>query len=259
MRGIAVCLMILDHVMYDLWGLMPNVFVGYPQPGIWLELRNLAISYWRWDVRKIVRQFILFIFLGLVGVSCSFSRSNFKRGLKLLAVSLAITVGTYVVGLVGDMMDDILIVFGILHMMSVSLLLISLIEVFTKNKWVYLIIGVALVVAGRILYDPLARHVELSYSSAPFLELFFQAFIGKILLGPDCYSFLYFGGQVFIGVFLGKLLYPERRSLLFKKGYLNNPLTFMGRHALAVYVVHQVLIPVILGAILLICGYSLAV
>ena len=257
LRGIAVLLMVFDHFMYDVAGVMPSMFPdAYVAGGFWAEFRSLAIKWWNWDVRVYVRLFVVFIFLALTGVSCSFSRSNLKRGVKLLIVALLLTGGTILVDYLGGMGGGMIIVFGILHLIALSLLLISVIELITKNKWVYLIIGVVMIVVGRIIASPIGLF-EYYVQWDNFFPMFFDAFIGKSLLGPDSYSFLFFGGQVFVGVFLGKLLYPERKPLIFKKGYSNNPLTFAGRNTLIVYVAHQVLIPVILGLILLICGYKL--
>lgn len=250
-RGIAVIFMILDHCMYDLWGFMPDLFVGYPT-----ALYNFAAGYWNWEVRTIVRYVVLFVFFSLTGISCSFSKSNLKRGLKLMGVALLLTIGTYFVVLFTDDIDN-LIVFGVLHMIAFTIILISLIEKITKNKWVYLAIGVILIIVGLLIDNP-EKLDWVSFTEGNFFELFFNAFIGKYLIGADCFSFPFHGGQIFIGVFLGKLLYKERRPLLFKGEYSNNPLTFVGRHALIVYFFHQILIPIILGIILLIAGYTLA-
>lgn len=258
LRGIAVVLMVLDHTMYDVAFFMPEIFGFYVMGSFWAKFAVLAADYWWWSVRRIVRQAVLFIFLGLTGVSCSFSRSNMKRGLKLGAFALALSLATYLIDLIAHLGGQLTIVFGILHCIALSLVLISLIQKITQNKWVYLAIGVIMVAVGRLLFDPLNPPFEYYVGSGNFFEQFWQAFVGKILLGPDSYSFPYYGGQVFIGVFLGKLLYPERKPLLFKKGYSNNPLTFVGRHALIVYIAHQVIVPLVLGVILLLCGYSIS-
>ena len=72
-RGIAVLLMIFDHFMYDLGWLFPVLFSDYPRPGFSASLRNAALFYWGWDVRLAVRCAVVFVFLALTGVCCSFS------------------------------------------------------------------------------------------------------------------------------------------------------------------------------------------
>ena len=251
-RGIAVLLMIFDHIMYDLCGFISIFFPDFYGTPVY----NLALEYWFWDVRICVRYFVIFIFLGLTGISCAFSKSNLKRGLKLMGVALFLTVVTFFIGLVMNDMDGMLIIFGVLHMIAFTIILISLIEMLTKNKWVYLVIGVLLVILGLIISNPVATPGG-SFSKG-FFKAFFEAFIGKALVGMDCFAFPFYGGQIFIGVFLGKHLYPERKPILFKNGYKNNFLTFVGRHALIVYVAHQVIVPVVLGIILLIFGFQIS-
>ncbi|MBO4572773.1 MAG: DUF1624 domain-containing protein [Clostridia bacterium] len=259
LRGVAIALVILDHFMYDVFYLMPNIFgITRYDAGFWADLAALARSYWFWNVRRIVRQAVLFTFLSLTGASCSLSRSNMKRSFKLLLLALGLTVATVIADAVAGLKGRMIIVFGILHMMAVSLIIISLMEKFSVDKWAYLIVGAIMVFAGRMFYDPLVPNMQQYVDTSVFFKQLWLAVTGQILLGPDSYSLLYYGGQIFIGVFLGKLLYPEKKSLLFKKGYKRNVLTFMGRHTLIVYLAHQIIIPVLLGVALLLSGYTLS-
>ncbi len=252
LRGIAVIFMMLDHFMFNVWGLMPFVFLDFPNAE-WYGFYSLALNYWNWGVRTIVRYVIIFIFLALTGVSCSFSKSNLKRGVKLLIVALLLTLATYVLSLVMNDVDMI-ISFGILHCIAVILLLVALVEKFTSNKFVYLIIGLAFMIFGAFFL----KEVPVSYNSGNFFRLFFEQLIGLIMLGPDSFSLFFYGGQIFIGVFLGKLLYKERKPLLIKGEYKNNLVTLVGRHSLLFYVLHQVVITVVLAIILLIAGFNVA-
>ena len=253
LRGIAVILMVFDHFMFDVWGLYPQIFAGFPKYGtFWDKLYDLSFDYWMWKVRIAVRYVVLFVFLSLTGISCSFSKSNMKRGLILGAIALVLTLATFIIGkMTGD--GEMLITFGILHLISLSIIVVALLEKLTANKWVYLAIGAAMMIVGAFLL----KEEVVFYSSDNFIKLFFKQFVGLVVLGPDGYSFLFYGGQVFIGVFLGKLLYPQRMSLIFKKGYSDNPVTFIGRHSLIVYVAHQAVIPVVVSLVLLLCGYKL--
>ena len=74
MRGLAVCLMVIHHFLYDLCA-----FCGAP----WWLFTN--------PVFDPLHYFFAGLFILLSGVSSNFSRSNLKRGLKALAVSLGIT------------------------------------------------------------------------------------------------------------------------------------------------------------------------
>ncbi len=250
LRGIAVLLMVLDHFMFDLWGLLPALFTDYPR-----KLMMFAYDYWYWDVRNAVRVVIVFVFLALTGVCCSFSRNNLKRGGKLLLVALGLTAATFAVGkVIGD--AETMIVFGVLHAIAVSLLLVGCLEKLHTNKWVYLALGTTLCLLA-IAID-LTHDVHLvSYSADKFHVLFGKAVLGTIQIGSDCFALPKTCGQIFLGVFIGKQFYRERKSAFGWK-YHREPVAFLGRHSLIVYFAHQILLPV-LAAIVLICmGYTLA-
>lgn len=252
-RGIAVLLMIFDHLMFDLWGLLPSVFINYPAPsGIFRWLYEISYKYWFWDVREIVRNIVVFVFLALTGICCSFSRSNVKRAAKLGAVALVMSAVTFAVGFLIDDLN-IGIAFGVLHCIAVMLFVIGLLEKLHADKLLYLSIGILMFAAGIFLQR---NQPYISYESMPFLSVLWETVIGTVSSGGDSFSLFFNGGQIMIGVFLGKWLYAEKKPLLFKK-YRNNFLTKIGRHSLLVYVLHQIAIPVIVGVIMLLCGFEL--
>ena len=90
LRGLAVCLMVLHHFLYDLCA-----FLGAP----WWLFTN--------PVFDVLHYFFAGLFIFLSGISSDFSRSNLKRGAKAMALALGITLVTYFM--------DMTIVFGVLH------------------------------------------------------------------------------------------------------------------------------------------------
>lgn len=254
-RGIAIILMIVDHFFYDCGYTLPLIFNNYEQEGTWTNsLCNFSQWYWNWPVRQFLHYFFVFVFLCLTGICCSFSRSNLKRGLKLLIVAYGLTLITFLIGLaIGDI--DLTISFGILHSISLALILSGLLDKFIKNKWVYLCIGLVMIGVG--LFMNLRFSTFYSYHEKNFILLTLMEIVGCAKAGSDCFPFLLFGGQVFIGIFLGKLLYKNKVSLFKKAKYSNNFLTFTGRHSLFIYIGHQVVFILLMSIILLIAGYTL--
>ena len=253
LRGIAVLFMIFDHFMYDCAALMQEIFVDYGMEGWTFDLNYFAISYWNWDVRFWFRQIILIVFMGLIGICCTFSKNNLKRGIKLFLVGL---LGTYIFGLITKDLD-ITIVLGVLQIISLSLILIGILDIILKNKkwdkYVFLVLGIVMLALGIYFYKDCER---VSYSSENFFILLLEMLIGKKGAGSDYFPFLIYGGEIFIGVFIGKIFYKNKKSL-FNLNYHNNPLTFIGRNSLIIYFAHQIIIPLVLGIILLICGFTL--
>ncbi len=256
LRGIAVIAMMLDHFMFDIYGIMPRLFSDFPtRGGASMKLYDTAVAYWNWDVRLAVRYAFLAIFFGLSGVCCSFSRSNIKRGIKLLLVSLLLTAATYAAGrAIGD--ENLMITFGVLHCMALAMLLIGLLEVLRANKWIYLALGIVMIASGIVIG---ADAPYLSYGSESMAVLILKQIVGTAHCGGDCFPFLLYGGQIIVGVFIGKSIYPDRRSVLPSKGYSNNPVTFIGRNSLAVYFAHQIIIPILIGLVLIMLGFTLGI
>lgn len=253
LRGIAVILMMLDHLFYDLFSVMPMFFRDYPAKSpTAVALYGAARTYWYHPVREGARVVVIAIFLLLSGICSHFSKSNTKRGGRLLFLSLCITLFSFLIGaLTNDV--DFMISFGILHCIALSLLLIGLFQRIGLNRWFFLALGVALTLVGIVLNADL-RYV--SYESRPFLETLWGQIVGTMYAGSDSCALTLFGGPIFIGVFLGETLYKERRSLLFSR-YREGIVTKIGRNSLLFYVLHQALLPLLLGGILLLCGFSI--
>lgn len=248
LRGIAVILMVFDHSMFDLWGFVPGLISDYPQSVI-----NFSCDYWTWGVRIAVRYAVVFVFLALTGICCSFSRSNIKRGLKLMCVALGLTLATFIIGrITGD--RNMTIIFGILHCISLALIIIGLLELIKTDKWIYLALGAAMFIFGIVIKKDAVHY---SIGDIGTFELIVKTFAGYATCGGDSAGFFFNGGQIFIGVFLGKLLYSDRKSL-FGASYKNNFLTRTGRHSLFVYIASQVIMPVLITLVFLCAGYHLA-
>lgn len=254
LRGIAVLFMIFDHFMYDIWDILPALFKDFPNGEISNALYNLSVTYWKWDLRIIVRYIIVFIFMSLVGVCASFSKTNIKRGLKLLGVAMILTLGTYIFSLITGN-SSMIITFGTLHCIALSLIFVGILEKFNNNKWLYLILGIIMLAFG-IYFDTISYYT--TYSSENIFVIILKQILGLVKCGGDTMAFLFNGGQVLIGVFIGKILYTSRKSV-FNKEYTNNIVTFTGRNSLLVYFLHQIILPVLLCLIALIFGFTLNV
>ena len=83
-------------------------------------------------------------------------------------------------------------------------------------------------------------------------------FIGVYECGGDTMPILFNGGQILVGVYLGKVLYKSRKSI-FNKEYSNNIITYFGRNSLVIYFLHQIILPIFLSLILLVLGFKLAI
>jgi uncharacterized membrane protein len=165
------------------------------------------------------------------------TRSNVRRGLRLLAVSLAVTAATYIFD------PSSVIFFGVLQCLAFSML----------------IYGAALEKTGPVSCAAWGAFVIGLGAALPALKqalaVRFDWLLPFGIHSPSYSAFDYFPlipwfGIFLVGAALGKSLYASKRSLL----PWRLPRTFVnaaGRHSLIIYIVHQ---PVIMGVLYVLGG-----
>ena len=190
------------------------------------------------------------IFIFICGISCTLSRSNLKRGLILLGIALGMTfVTAFVMPKMG--FAECEIYFGILHFLSVSILIYALIS--KRISKISLFTGI---LVCAVLYAFTSRIGEgvLAYGSLFSFALPEKLYETNFLVPLGIYNADFFSADYFplfpdififfAGVFAGKHFitkgYPEwcyENKLPF--------FSFLGRNALVIYIAHM---PLIFGA-----------
>lgn len=222
LRGLSILLMVGYHLLYDL-----GAFAGLKRfLGFSTDLFSPA-----W---MIAQYFFAGLFVVLSGISSTLTRSNIRRGLRLLAFSLAVTAATYVFD------PSSTVWFGILQCLAVSMLLYG--AAFEKAG------PAASAAAGAAVFGlgfalPAVRRA-LVLRSDWLLPLGLHS---PLFTSYDYFPLIPWFGVFLIGAALGKTVYKSRRSLLSRppRPILINA---AGRYSLWIYLVHQ---PVIMGVLYL--------
>lgn len=242
-RGFCIFLMIMDHTLYDLAFIFQNQWFGRDEAGgFWYWLCNLArTGYFPWILRDILWGPAVFCFVFICGISCSFSHSNFKRGLRLTSVALVLTGFTWSLDWFTGQENQFTIRFGILHMLAASILLYCLLR---RSGQIFMLLSglFAIAVGAYFSYIPLDTTVDymaiLVHSTANFHS-------------ADYFPLLPWFGYFFTGAAIGPWIYVKHRSLFPGQGTRGwmRPILFTGRHSLIFYLFHQPVVYVILSLI----------
>jgi len=217
LRGFCIILMVGYHFFYDL-----VIFLDAPT---WIFSN---------PVFNILQPFFAGVFIVLSGVSSRFSRSNTRRGIKVLAVALLITVVTWFMGNI--------VVFGILHLLSVCMIFYGLTgklwEKIPEKYAPFVYIGLAVIASAvRSLVNPTQTDI-----------FFALGFCTRSFYSSDYFPILPWLFVCLFGTWLGKLVSDRR---LPQWVYTVNLPVFpaIGRKSLVIYVLHQ---PVLYGVTMLI-------
>jgi uncharacterized membrane protein len=237
-RGLCVALMIIDHLLFDLGFIfLDQWFLVQNDGGFIYSICNFAHDiYWDHPLRLIIRTLVLIGFIGSCGISCSLSKSNLRRGIKLLLVALALSAVTFAIDTIMDG-SSLFISFGILHMLSISILVYAGLSRF--GFWPSLLIGSAIVI--------ISFFINTDFTNSGGFALYILG-LNNAYNSADYFPLIPYLGWFLVGAAVGSRLYKQKRSFFPNKGKsrINKPIFWLGRHALLVYILHQPLIYLLL-------------
>jgi len=227
-RGIAILMMIVFHTVFDL-----SFFMIAPV--------DVATGFWR---NFAMATASLFLFVVGISLVVSHARSSvilsgfaltkkfLVRGAGILALGLLVTLATWLY------LHEGFIIFGILHLIGVSVMLSVLFFRFGKYN---ILIGLLFIaggffigtVHGPIWLLPLGIQ-PVSFASVDYTPLI--PWFGAVLVGIGVGEFLYSGGV-------------RRFTAPYVPDPVVQPLAFIGRYSLLIYLVHQPVIILLLAAV----------
>ena len=167
----------------------------------------------------------------------------FQRGVYVFGAALVISYVTFFMVNVLNFPSDMLIWFGILHMLGVCMMLFPLFK--RLPVWALAVLGVGFVALG-VWFESFRIPVNFLFP----LGLRAQGFY----CGGDYFPLLPGFGWFLLGAVIGRTAYRKKQSLLPRVNAANPVIrffSFCGRHSLLIYMLHQ---PVLTIGTILIFG-----
>ena len=226
-RGIMIFYVVIYHFLYDL-----------------LDFRLIS-PVWLTSTPMVIVHFINFsIFISFSGISCRLSRSNWKRGLRLLGAAYLVTLVTWV------MDHGYYVRFGILHLLGFSALLFWALQGLWRllsrhlpplapglvRTAEYLLPVLSLALFFLTYFTVFSRTFEVEY-------LGWLGFRSPAYASSDYFPVIPFFFLYLFGAFMGRFIVRGEFPRWFYKAHIPF-FDKVGRHTIWIYLLHQ---PVLYG------------
>lgn len=216
LRGLCILCVIAVHFIFDL-----SFFAG----------AELTLPAWY----TFIQEYGGAIFVILSGCCATLGRRSFRRGAIVFGCGMLISLVTFGMYRLGMASRDVIVQFGVLHLLGVCMMLYPLLKKLPTG--VVLPLALCLIAAGYLV-----RGVRVQ---TPWL--FPLGLITDTFFSSDYFPLLPQLGYFLLGIWLGRTVYREKKTRLpgtFSESPIARFFCLCGRHSLLIYLVHQ---PVLYG------------
>ncbi len=221
-RGIMIIGVVIYHIIFDLYD-----FFGLK-----------SVSFICSPYADFVRDFGAGVLIFISGISSRLSKSNLKRGIKALFFAGILSAVTYAM--------DCFIFFGILHFLSVSMILYGVLEKIVEKMDSIFAVIVSLILFCGAWYVISNRLYPASFGNTVFGYI--MGFSSGKYMSWDYFPIIPWGFLFLAGTFAGRYFRDGKIPKFMYNDYLK-PVTFVGRYTIWIYLLHQ---PIVYGVLWLI-------
>lgn len=243
LRGILMSLVILDH----LFNLLMSFNLGWAggqgaieagnaiQP--FLTIYRFTHLYWNSVFRTVIRWICLGSFCFVSGISCAFSRNNWKRAGQMIAIWAFIFVMSNIIESIRSSSNIDLgirtarVDFNIIGVLAWSTLIYCFVQ---DKKWQWLL---ALILIAIFLHPLCVMFSKTNWGQNAYALFLWRptAFVADQADYMPLFPYL---GFFFGGALLTKFTYGVTKKSYFKQYAWEKPFCYIGRHSLMIYATH---------------------
>lgn len=218
LRGVCILCVVIIHLLFDLTYFL-DLQIGFS------------------PLYLFIQQYGGVIFVVLSGVCATLGSRSVRRGVLVFGCGMLITLATWGMSKLGMAAADIVVKFGVLHLLGICMMLYPLVKRLPTAAMTA--VGVLAVLTGYLLADV---HVDSGW-------LFPLGLTQTGFLSGDYFPLLPHFGWYLLGVVVGRTVYAEKVTRLpnVKQSYWAiRFFCFCGRQSLWIYLAHQPVVYVLI-------------
>ena len=228
-RGVLMLLVVMDHI-FNLLMTFNQSWAGDAHLQPFYTIYQVAHFYWTNPVRTGVRWFCLSSFCFISGVSCAFSRNNWKRAGQMIALWAIIMVGSNILEAFRETFNwefgvkSFRIDINIIGVLAWS----TLIYCFVQDKhWSWLLI---IGIIGLLIHPFCVICKNTDWGKNAFVPMLWEPNVDKFGGHADYMALFPYLGFFFGGALLSRFTYSVERKSYIKRHEFERPICFVGRH-----------------------------
>ena len=235
-RGILMLLVVMDHI-FNLLMSFNGSWAGEAHTQPFYGIYQVANFYWHNPARDVVRWICLICFCFVSGISCAFSRNNWKRAGQMIALWAIIMVGSHILESLRITYNlnlgvkSFIVDINIIGVLAWSTLIYCFVQ---EKSWKWLmVIGII----GLLIHPVCVLLSQTEWGKNAWVPMLWEPNPALYLHADYMPLFPYFG-FFFGGALLSKFTYSVQRKSYFKRFEFERPICFVGRHSLIIYISH---------------------
>jgi len=230
LRGVLIIIVLIDHILNNF---LLNTHEWYLITGniFWEDFYGAMRFYWDSIARQIIRPICLIAFCTISGISCAFSRNNWKRAGEMIVVFAVLAVGSNLLQAWGWLGDTCTIIdFNIIGVLAFSTLFYCFVQ---NSSWKGLL-------ASTLCWGLFVTYGMALINSIPGTQLArAPALVKPLFETADWMPIVPYIFFFFLGAIIAYFFYSDRKSKLPRHEW-ERPFCFVGRYTLYIYLGHQV-------------------